>query len=177
MTYLFDANIKSMLKMYDGGASQAEIGVAFGLKQPMVCRLLKSIPDYIPRSRAKRNQKGDSHPLWAGENVAYKAAHQRVERYRGKPQNCEVCLDCSPATAKGKYEWCNLTGKYHDINDYRRMCRKCHRSFDQSRREPKYCVPSEINNRKCKDCGKFVSKKQNCAGASLSAKEIYRGRS
>lgn len=33
-----------------------------------------------------------------------------------------------------RYLWANLTGRYQDVNDYRRMCASCHGRFDAARR-------------------------------------------
>lgn len=156
-----------MLKLYEGGYSQTEIAAASGISQSRICIMLRSTPGYIPRSRAKRNQMGPNHPLWGGTNITYKAAHLRVSRYRGQPQHCEMCGDSSPGPRRGKYDWCNITGNYHDVNDYKRMCRKCHRSFDDSKRVPKYCVPSSSNPKVCQDCRRFVSENPICAASKI----------
>ncbi len=53
--------------------------------------------------------------------------HRRVEKVLGKPKICENCGD----TTKKKYDWANISGLYkNNINDYIRLCIKCHRLYD-----------------------------------------------
>lgn len=65
--------------------------------------------------------------MWKGNDATYTACHNRVARMRGKPQECEVCGTNDPDLA---YEWANLTRKYHDPADYKRMCKSCHIKHD-----------------------------------------------
>lgn len=44
-----------------------------------------------------------------------------------EPKRCDVC---STEEANKHYDWANLTGKYHDVTDYKRMCRSCHWKYD-----------------------------------------------
>jgi hypothetical protein len=46
---------------------------------------------------------------------------------RGKPQHC---ADCGASGPGRRYEWANLTGRYGDSSDYKRLCRQCHIRFD-----------------------------------------------
>ncbi len=108
--------------------SQAEVGAKYGTTQKVVhCWFKKlKIKSRIPY---KRNQLGKNNTSWKGDKATYAALHYRVEAARGKPHLCEVCGDME----KGFYEWANLTGRYADIMDYKRMCRKCHRQYDKNR--------------------------------------------
>ena len=75
--------------------------------------------------------KGSAHPNWKGTRVAYSAFHRRITKEKGSPCYCEIC----GITDKSKrYEWANLTGKYHDFFDYKRMCKKCHCNYDWDRK-------------------------------------------
>jgi len=48
-------------------------------------------------------------------------------RRHGLVDRCDVCGTTEP----GKhYDWANLTGRYEDVNDYKRMCRSCHFKHD-----------------------------------------------
>ncbi|WP_071789724.1 hypothetical protein ACP26C_13850 [Franconibacter helveticus 513] len=82
----------------------------------------------IPRRvAAKRDQQGERNTNWSGEKITYKAAHARVYRLRGSPKHCE---HCQSVDSSKKYEWANVSGKYHDPNDYIRLCRSCHCKYD-----------------------------------------------
>lgn len=59
--------------------------------------------------------------------IGYRAAHQRVERFRGKPK---YCTQCELNDTSRRYEWANLTGNYEDPWDYVRLCVRCHRIKD-----------------------------------------------
>lgn len=69
---------------------------------------------------------GKEHPSWRGDAVSYVTFHTRVKNKRGKPNIYEMCGTIS---AK-RFEWANLNGKYEDVNDYKRLCVKCHRELD-----------------------------------------------
>ena len=58
----------------------------------------------------------------------YQADHKRVRKVRGSPRQCQVCGTTNTRTI---YDWANLTGKYDDVRDYKRMCRKCHQAHDK----------------------------------------------
>ena len=74
---------------------------------------------------------GRTNPQWKGLNAQYLAFHTRVQRRRGIPKHCTECRLNDPSR---KYEWANLTGHYHDPQDYKRLCTPCHRRFDNQRR-------------------------------------------
>ena len=73
-----------------------------------------------------RDQSGERNPMWAGDDAGYSALHLRVESARGKPSQCE---ECGTTTAK-RFEWANMTGRYEDVSDYRRLCSSCHHRHD-----------------------------------------------
>ena len=65
---------------------------------------------------------------WKGDKVKYRALHNWVEKIKGKPRYCESCKK----TDKKRYEWANISKKYkRDINDWYRLCKKCHCKFDK----------------------------------------------
>ena len=70
---------------------------------------------------------GEESPCWKGNNVGKSALHTWVEKHLGKPKVCEFC---KTKTAK-KYEWSNKSQKYlRDLNDWQRLCTKCHIWYD-----------------------------------------------
>lgn len=113
------------------GLSQKEVAAALGTTQAVIHKFMRrhNIPT---RTAAKRNQKGPNNDYWKGNSVSYKGAHQRVRAEKGEPEACEHC----GATAEEKrLEWANLSGKFHDPNDYIPLCVKCHRGFDAKKRK------------------------------------------
>lgn len=115
--------------LYNVGKTQAEVGEHFGVSQKVVYKWFQklSIKSRVP---VKRNQLGPNNDSWKGGNATYAAFHKRVEATRGKPM---ICSACGTQEAK-RFEWCNLTGKYEDVNDYLRMCVSCHRKYDKNRK-------------------------------------------
>lgn len=111
---------------YLEGHTQLEIAKILGVSQKVVFGAMKRF-GIKSRVAKKRNQWGSNNTGWKGGNASYSAFHFRVERIRGKPKTCEVC---HTMTAK-KYEWANLTRKYDDVNDYKRMCIPCHQRYDK----------------------------------------------
>lgn len=70
---------------------------------------------------------GEKHPLWKGENAGYEAIHGWVKNMLGRPKLCE---HCGTKTAK-KFEWANKDHSYkRNIEDWIRLCTKCHRAYD-----------------------------------------------
>jgi hypothetical protein len=123
---------EDLQKMYiTEGMSQNEIAGLLGVTLKRVQTSMRRY-DITPRPAIKRNQYGDKNTSWKGASATYKGCHLRVNRLRGKPQYCEKCHDTNPLKT---YEWANMTGKYDDPSDYMRLCRSCHRQYDQSRRE------------------------------------------
>jgi hypothetical protein len=114
--------------LYMQNLTQSEIGERFGTTQKVVYSWFKKL-GIKSRVPVKRNQIGENNSSWKGNKATYSALHHRVEVARGKPHYCSVCgtMDASV------YEWANLTGKYEDVMDYARMCRKCHRKYDKNR--------------------------------------------
>jgi hypothetical protein len=116
--------------LYDTGLTQDEIASELGLTQKIIWNLMRrhGLPT---RPQAKREQRGPRNHMWRGDEAGYQACHLRVEQRRGKPGRCERCGTTDPERT---YEWANLTGHYHDPDDYERMCRSCHRRYDNARR-------------------------------------------
>ncbi len=71
---------------------------------------------------------GENHSKWKGDKAKYITMHIWVARWKGKPKLCE---HCGTTTAK-RFEWANKDHKYkRDLNDYIRLCRKCHEEYDK----------------------------------------------
>lgn len=70
------------------------------------------------------------HPKWKGNSIGKAGVHRWVDKWKGKPNKCEVC----GVENKKKYEWANIDHKYRRVlEDYTRMCTSCHRNYDKSR--------------------------------------------
>jgi len=111
--------------LYAGGMTQTEVAAAVGLTQKVVWKLMLR-HGIKARVAAKRDQRGPKNSTWKGGQARYAALHLRVATVRGKPKRCG---DCGTTKAK-RYEWANLTGRYDDVNDYRRLCVSCHHKMD-----------------------------------------------
>ena len=69
--------------------------------------------------------KGDKIIL---HSSTYVAIHQWVVREKGNPNKCE---HCGTEEAK-RFDWANIDHKYkRDLDDYIRLCVKCHRKYDK----------------------------------------------
>lgn len=106
--------------------SQKEVGEFYGVSQKVVWRWFRDlgIKSRIPY---KRNQSGENNDSWRGDNAGYAALHYRVYKKRGNPMKCEKC---GTRDKDKRYQWANMTGKYEDVNDYKRLCQSCHAKFD-----------------------------------------------
>ena len=74
--------------------------------------------------------RGDSMPMWKGDEVKYRALHDWVARLLGKPHDCSFCGNTT--LAHRQYHWANVSGQYlRDIEDWIRLCAKCHKNYDK----------------------------------------------
>lgn len=74
----------------------------------------------------------NKHPRWKGDSVGYGALHDWIRKHLGTPKFCEECGNRS--LRHRQYHWANISGKYiRDLNDWRRLCVKCHSKLDKNR--------------------------------------------
>ena len=119
--------VERVRALYLGGMSQDEVAEAVGVTQKVVWKLM--IRHEIPRRpQVKRDQRGSKNHMWKGGAAGYAAFHYRVTTLRGQPKKCEECG--TDDEAKG-YEWASITGRFSDPGDYRRLCRSCHKRYDE----------------------------------------------
>ena len=111
----------------EGGMSQVEIAAKYQTTQKVVWLAMRRL-GIATRKAAKRNQKGAANSSWKGSAAGYAAFHKRMESLKGKPMKCEVC---GTESDKSAYDWANLSGRYDDPSDYKRMCRSCHWKLDK----------------------------------------------
>lgn len=82
----------------------------------------------------KSKVSGNKNVKWKGDKVGYLALHAWVRKELGKPNRCDFCgrSDENPNI----YEWANKSGDYlRDLNDWMRLCKKCHNRYDAERRK------------------------------------------
>jgi hypothetical protein len=128
----YDPNlVDQVAKLYGSGMTQDEVAAALGTTRKIVWRVMYRY-GIKARPAIKRNQEGPANSSWRGDRAGYQALHARLYRTLGKPSYCVRCD--SKDDPQVVYEWANLTGNYADINDYERMCRSCHRRYDNARR-------------------------------------------
>lgn len=67
---------------------------------------------------------------WKGEDASYQAKHMWIYKKLGQP---DTCSKCKKSKLKGKkIHWANKSGKYlRDLNDWIRLCSKCHVEYDK----------------------------------------------
>lgn len=122
-----DMDIAAIAARYQAGESSIDIAKSLGCSLLAVTRRLEGAGVQLrPRGKHGHLAGSDSY-RWKGERAGYAAFHIRVRKLRGTPKCCEECGLNDPAK---RYEWANLTGRYEDPADYRRMCVPCHRRHD-----------------------------------------------
>ena len=126
-----DAMVQRVSTLYDQGLTQAEVAKAIGVSQHVIFRLMAN-HGIASRPSTPRNQWGSANAHWRGPAAGYQAKHLRVYRLRGRPWPCSVC---GATTLRRTYDRANLTGRYDDLDDYAAMCRSCHRTYDNRRKE------------------------------------------
>ena len=121
-----------MKDMYDDkNMTYKEIGKAYNRDHVTIFKHMKK-NGIVSRSTAKRNQTKENNSSWKGDKAGVDALHVRLQKERGKANKCEVCNGLSGSKL---FEWANLTGDYLDMNDYKMMCRSCHKKYDLKRRK------------------------------------------
>lgn len=120
-------DVKRIVDLYRSGMSQKEVAEEMGITQKVVWHRLREAGVRC-RVAAPRNQFVDANKNWRGNSVTYSAFHYRLRALKGKPHKCEVC---GTSDQFRTYDWANLTGRYNDPSDYKRMCRSCHWKYDK----------------------------------------------
>lgn len=120
--------IATVADLYSGGMTVAEVQAVMPGYRVQTIIERYGIPT---RAAIPRDQTGTRNGCWRGDDAGYQALHLRVENARGKPARCERCQLDDPTR---RYNWANLTGRYHDVDDYERMCCPCHTAYDTARR-------------------------------------------
>lgn len=84
---------------------------------------------------------GENHVLWKGDDVGYRGLHTWVEKMKGTPQHCDDCGRTKPPKGLGRtrsyFQWANISLRYlRDVTDWKRLCCKCHKSFEKKQKCP-----------------------------------------
>lgn len=99
-----------------------DLAKEMGRTKQFICRKAKTLGLTDRHSFKPYAEKKDSNP--------YSRYHARVRAKKGSPHKCEICGENNQ---QKHYDWANLTGEYENPDDYRRMCRTCHRKYDKHR--------------------------------------------
>lgn len=104
----------------------------------MIVNTIRSLNPSVSKEKIKQKN-------WGSKDI--QCIHKWVKYHKGTPQICEKCKK----TNEVRYEWANKDHRYkRNLNDYIRLCSKCHRKNDL-----KFLNYKHI----CKMCGiKFESK-------------------
>lgn len=117
---------------WDQNLTQEEVAKASGHSVRVIENVM--LRNNIPRRPQRQHRAPRTGPDaagWKGDQATYSALHYRVYVARGLPKHCTECGTTDPTK---HYDWANLTGNYADVNDYARMCRKCHVQHDWARK-------------------------------------------
>ena len=120
-------DVAKVILLYNSGMTQKEVGQEMNLSQKIIFGRLKDAGIKC-RIAAPRCQTRENNKNWKGKIVTYAAFHYRLKALKGKPMLCE---NCGTTDLSRTYDWANMTGKYDDPNDYKRLCRSCHWKYDK----------------------------------------------
>ncbi len=134
------------------------------------CALFVRNRDNNPMSQSNVRIKitGNNHYNWKGDSARYFGIHSWVRKYADLDMS--KCSECGEI---GKYwknkrwsiEYANISGEYkRELTDWRPLCRKCHRKFDNTKRE--------LGHKSCPQChkefsNKFINYCKLCPGCRL----------
>lgn len=126
-TYKPPCTKEQLLKCYCvDGMTQTECASKFNVSQKRIYTAMRYF-GIAARVAAKRNQRGENNDSWKGDKAGKQAFHRRLYARYGKPVKCSTC---GTQDKSKSYDYANLTGSYHDMDDYRPMCRSCHWKYD-----------------------------------------------
>jgi hypothetical protein len=120
-------DICKVIQLYESGMTQVEVAEEIGTTQKVIFERLKAV-GYKCRVAIKRNQSREKNSSWKSNSASYKAFHYRMYSLKGSPKKCEIC---GTDDKKKHYDWANISGKFEDPSDYKRMCRSCHWKHDK----------------------------------------------
>jgi len=104
----------------------SHIGIGKGI--PLSKAHRKTISEAMKKKGIHKNEK---NPAWKGNKVKYMGLHNWVRRHLGTPSKCE---HCSKSFKSKSIHWANMSGLYiRDLNDWIRLCVKCHKAYDLKR--------------------------------------------
>lgn len=119
-----------------------ELYVSFGLSGSQISKIIgtSNAPVFAalhhyginvkPAVTPKGSNSGSNNHFWKGSKAGYAAGHHRMRRLYGRPQECDQCGTTDP---NKRYDWANMSGRYLDTSDYKRLCRSCHNTLDRGR--------------------------------------------
>jgi len=125
MNHFTDQDVKTLeteYSKYKNKGKLNDLADSMGRTKQFICRKAKELGLTDRKSLKPYAEKKGSNP--------YSKFHARIRSLRGCPHKCEICGEDNK---RKWYDWANLTGKYDDPDDYKRMCRKCHRKYDKNR--------------------------------------------
>lgn len=112
----------------DHGMSMVEVAKHIGVGVKVLQRLMPR-HGIARRPAIIRNQRGAANANWKEKNGCYTTFHNRVRSLYGKPKKCTAC---GTTDQRRSYDWANISGRYDDPSDYKRLCQSCHRKLDQA---------------------------------------------
>jgi hypothetical protein len=118
------------IELHNEGYTQMQLANEFNVGRKVVSNAIKRL-GLKSHKATKRNQWGSKNDNWRGKEATLVNKHRRLYRAFGQPSKCEVC---GTEDKSKTYDWANLTGNYDDPKDFKRMCRSCHRKYDNQRR-------------------------------------------
>lgn len=99
----------------------------------------------------RRKQCKSKHPFWKGDDVGYRALHQRMYKEVKKPDMCEICKN-NPTK-----ELANKSHEYKTTpDDWMWLCKECHARYDKN-----WFFKDNKWFKQCKDCGRLLEVNEN----------------
>ena len=120
-----------LAELYAKGHTQQECAEKLNVSRKVVANAMGRL-GIKARVAAKRDQIGPKNTGWKGRHASVVNKHKRLYRAFGQPSKCNVC---GTEDESKTYDWANLTGDYDDPKDFERMCRSCHRKYDNARKD------------------------------------------
>jgi hypothetical protein len=125
-------SFEDLRRDYAAGMTQAQLATKHGCHVNTIAQLMRDA-GIVGRRGGNRNMNRPKPNPIRLSTAQYSTHHKRVEARRGRPKMCEACGCTDPSKT---YDWANLTGRYDDPSDYKRMCRSCHWKHDHAQQSP-----------------------------------------
>jgi hypothetical protein len=117
------------------GFKKGQPGFTYWKGKKMPLSLRKKLSDIkkgkVPIVVSRGDTTGFKNYQWKENKACYRSIHKWVQRWKGKPNICEMCG--KEYSKPRSIQWANIDHTYRRVlEDYIALCCKCHKNYDKT---------------------------------------------